>query len=967
MFRILFFSFLFLLFPLLGFTQVAEPQTLEHPDDIFWDNRFIRYEPDPGGAGYGAAVYEVEYINEDTLFIAGNFQDFNGILSPSVSFWNGSNWNSIPEDNIQENRLNNEIYDVEYANGMLFMAGRIWALRDLRDDKIASYDFHTGTLTNYVIDNGYDYLQHGCKDIELTDDGGFYVSCELVNSSATITDNDDYHILKWDGFDFTAEIIVSDGPIHHLKQTQQGLVIAGDFSTLTTYNSITTNSETSSINNIALLTPSGSFNSMGNPILDGSVDDIDEYPGGFAIAGEFYMFDGNESSGIAYYDFASSSWTNYNLGIAGAIDRIEAVDENLFYFAGDFQMDNGSLLLNGPRYSIGRYSKNPISGFSLTEPLPTTGHQGSYGRTVANLQDLKYTPDGLIAVGDINSYRSQTDTLLHDMLLYSDGSWKRLHADKTYLGLDGPSTAIESIDGAFYVGGGFDYAGELYTPSLAVFEQDEWHSIGYTNGSVYAIDHDDRYIYIGGEFSEITYNDKMIRSNNIGVFDREKEQWVVLESQLTEPINLLKVNGGTIIARTQTSDDELIFYWNDEWNDYYPVSNEIRFSATEAEQVIISGEWTYVFGDVAFGTWNESYSSGKIAYINDSGYGLVKLPDHLAEEELEGLSQIGEDIFLITSKADDQTGSDQFERHPIYKVSGDTVLPYTEIAFAEGNPTYLTGNDQNLIAYYGYDDLMSGLRSLSNLAVLRQGRWEPLGSGIKGSVYHSRIALNAQTGEIAFGGDFRRAGATSSTYFAIWHGTGTPSVPTPENLFGNTVIEYSDSLTFSWSNPGYATGFEFQLSDEPSFSSLIIGVEGLSDHSITIQSELATGVDYFWRVRSKNKYNYGEWSQVASFQMASTVSNESLESVDIFSLDQNYPNPFNPSTTIRFTLANSAPVNLSVYDVTGRKVVQLLDGEMRSGGAHQVLFNASELASGLYFYRIEAGSFIQMKKMMLIK
>jgi len=85
-----------------------------------------------------------------------------------------------------------------------------------------------------------------------------------------------------------------------------------------------------------------------------------------------------------------------------------------------------------------------------------------------------------------------------------------------------------------------------------------------------------------------------------------------------------------------------------------------------------------------------------------------------------------------------------------------------------------------------------------------------------------------------------------------------------------------------------------------------------------------------------------------------------------YELYQNYPNPFNPSTNIEFTLPLSENVQIDVYNVLGRKVKTLLDRQM-AAGAHRIEFVASDFASGMYFYRIQAGSFQQVKKMLLLK
>ena len=85
-----------------------------------------------------------------------------------------------------------------------------------------------------------------------------------------------------------------------------------------------------------------------------------------------------------------------------------------------------------------------------------------------------------------------------------------------------------------------------------------------------------------------------------------------------------------------------------------------------------------------------------------------------------------------------------------------------------------------------------------------------------------------------------------------------------------------------------------------------------------------------------------------------------------FALSQNYPNPFNPSTVIEYAVPNKVHVKLIVYDVLGRKVETLVDQEETSG-TYKVLFNAGGLPSGVYFYRLQAGTYHETKKLLLLK
>jgi hypothetical protein len=88
--------------------------------------------------------------------------------------------------------------------------------------------------------------------------------------------------------------------------------------------------------------------------------------------------------------------------------------------------------------------------------------------------------------------------------------------------------------------------------------------------------------------------------------------------------------------------------------------------------------------------------------------------------------------------------------------------------------------------------------------------------------------------------------------------------------------------------------------------------------------------------------------------------------INNFSLGQNYPNPFNPTTTINYSLAKEGNVKLTIYNSIGSKVATIIN-ENKPSGNYTVQFNERNLASGIYFYRIQAGSFVETKKMILLK
>jgi hypothetical protein len=101
-----------------------------------------------------------------------------------------------------------------------------------------------------------------------------------------------------------------------------------------------------------------------------------------------------------------------------------------------------------------------------------------------------------------------------------------------------------------------------------------------------------------------------------------------------------------------------------------------------------------------------------------------------------------------------------------------------------------------------------------------------------------------------------------------------------------------------------------------------------------------------------------------SFEYSDVVEVEVAPSK--FELSQNYPNPFNPTTTIGFSLPQSSQLKITVYNIIGQQVVTLADGIYESG-YHKITFDASNLPSGAYIYKIESDAFIQVKKMLLLK
>ena len=109
----------------------------------------------------------------------------------------------------------------------------------------------------------------------------------------------------------------------------------------------------------------------------------------------------------------------------------------------------------------------------------------------------------------------------------------------------------------------------------------------------------------------------------------------------------------------------------------------------------------------------------------------------------------------------------------------------------------------------------------------------------------------------------------------------------------------------------------------------------------------------------------GVWRRPLS-EMITGVKEEHNNLPTNFSLEQNYPNPFNPTTVINFSIPKNYMVSIRVYDILGNEVANLMNEE-KTAGSYSINFNASKLSSGVYFYRMQAGSFVKTKKLILMK
>ena len=178
----------------------------------------------------------------------------------------------------------------------------------------------------------------------------------------------------------------------------------------------------------------------------------------------------------------------------------------------------------------------------------------------------------------------------------------------------------------------------------------------------------------------------------------------------------------------------------------------------------------------------------------------------------------------------------------------------------------------------------------------------------------------------------------------------------------SSVVDGSNVI-LDWSTATELNNFGFEVQRSVAGNEFVT-IGFVNGHGTTTEAKTYRFVDanlsegsYTYRLKQVDYNGTFSYSDEVNADVAGTLQ---------FELAQNYPNPFNPSTTIKFSIPQSSNVTLKIFNTLGQELITLIDQNMESG-EHTINFDASKLNSGVYFYRLDAGSFSEVKKMTLIK
>jgi hypothetical protein len=257
--------------------------------------------------------------------------------------------------------------------------------------------------------------------------------------------------------------------------------------------------------------------------------------------------------------------------------------------------------------------------------------------------------------------------------------------------------------------------------------------------------------------------------------------------------------------------------------------------------------------------------------------------------------------------------------------------------------------------------------------------WSSLGTGSSNGVFGGVEALAVVGNEVYVGGGFTSAGGVSARNVArfntqtnTWSSLGTGSSNGVDSVVfalavvGNEVYVGGEFTSAGGVSANGVARFNTQTNTWSTLgtgSSNGVSVGGVSGgvYALAVSGNEVYVGGRFISAGGVSAIGVARWNSGTS-----RAEQLSPTAPKTFLLEQNYPNPFNPSTTIRYQLPVASEVKLEVYDVLGKKIATLVN-ERQSAGSYQVVWNASGLSSGTYFYRLQAGTFVETKKMIMVK
>jgi N-acetylneuraminic acid mutarotase len=714
-----------------------------------------------------------------------------------------------------------------------------------------------------------------------------------------------------------------------------------------------------SANRVARFDPqANSWSALGTGANNGISGDETSFPGPSVsalavdeqgrvyVGGDFTQAGGVSARSVARFDPATNSWsalgTGANNGVSGSVNALAIDGQGRVYVGGRFPQAGEVSANNVARFdpqanswsALGTGSSNGVSVRSPISPALGVSALAVDGQGRVYVGG-RFAEAGGVSASSVARFNPATN------------SWSALGTG----GGSGTNDIVRALavdgQGRVYVGGLFTQAGGVSANSVARFDPatNSWSTLGTgaNNGvtitilgipglplppdfvlpgivGALAVDGQGN-VYVGGFFTRAGG----VSANSVARFNPATNSWSALGTGSSNGVSgsrnpILPIPSVSALA----VDGQGRVYVGGDFTEAGGVSarSVARFNpATNSWSALGTGANNGVSGD------ETPLSGPSVSALAVDGQGRVYVGGRFTRAGEVSANRVARFDPQANSWSALGTGANN-------GISGD------ETPFSGPSVSALAVDGQGRV-YVGGRFTSAGGVSANSVARFdpQANSWSALGTGanngVSGDVFALAVvgvfalAVDGQ-GRVYVGGDFTQAGEVSA----------------------NNVARF-DPQANSWSALG--TGANNGVGGITSTISV-----GVNTFAVDRQGRVYVGGNFTTAGDVVSAY-IARWNSAAS-----RIEQISADVPKTFLLEQNYPNPFNPSTTIRYQLPVASEVKLEVYDVLGKKVATLVS-ERQAAGYYQYVWNADGLTSGVYFYRLQAGGFVETKKMMLVK
>ena len=645
------------------------------------------------------------------------------------------------------------------------------------------------------------------------------------------------------------------------------------------------------------------------------VHDINVGNGALYVGGEFSTAGGQNVNYIAAWNWGTHAWKALAGGVNSYVRSVATYGSDV-YIGGDFTETIGHTSIP----HIAKYTDTNSSG----DAWSVVG-QGK----VNSVSDVEISSAGNVyAVGDFSDEVGINST---SMAMWNGSQWQVLSGDGHNLDANGIKMAVTSNTNADVVYLGYINNDYMITSDgrqlerYARWDGSNWHGLGYAVGPFFNDSHpgnlnnkindlawDGSYLYAGGRFEYI--GDDSV--NYVARWDSANMEWSQLGSTgLSSPgavyalryhNNALYIAGDFATADGMTVNN--IVKWNG--NSFVALGNGLSHPTYNASvyDITFVNDTLYALGEQFFDT------ADNIAYFDGTMWHPFSKVPVISSGDAISIAYYKNNLYVMTSY------------HPYVYEYDRSQDKWIQIASSVNSGS----SYQTLYANKDYLYLGGRFSQIDNVTCNDVARWDgnnwsAFGSGFSGPVYD--IYTNGN--DVYAGGDFVSSGNDTLWSITKWDGT-------KWSAMGSGVRRNPIAFSGGTGTVAAMTGTPFGLYAGGTFN--------------------YAGSDY--------SNNLALWKNFTLTGIDDKTTNDQLPWQ--MHLYQNYPNPFNPTTTISYSLKTSGPIKLRIYDMLGRLVTTLVNTEQKAG-QHRVNFDASRIASGVYFYQIVTPKFTQTRKMVLLK